>query len=519
MDMELPDLNLVPTRTGKAQNYWCTWSTQNVAWMEGRDRVEPREMEGAEGAAKARACLDEDRLLGKHGWARRFFQRARGDLYLVLDDGWDTPPSGSMVEHLSSMILHPGRFPSFQEGSTGQRLRALNEAVKASGWRGIGIWLPAQESATYMDAHPDMEPEDFWRERFAWSAEARIEYWKVDWGMFSLNHDFRRMLTRRGKEMHTGLVIEHSVGTGMFNNPGGRVDQRWLKDVVEQSTYSDIIRLYDISLQLAIPTMLDRVQAVLKAAPSIPGHDCLLNVEDEVYMGAALGCTFGVMRHPQVGEPRFSVPDGMRDNDRRLVEVDRAVNWQRIAPPFPVGVGKTLASDALLVDTYTFKEGETWDRGVVGKKVEQAAPAIVARNMASLPVVKKMPDGDSPFIVASLNPNGSFSIASLGRVSDETGFRTPRVAVEVTLDDIVAPIGIFGKFKEITITCSEPSRDFRACTIWVQDLADTEAMNATDMVFVEKNSICVVGSLINEAGSVAAIPADDSDPAVVVLLE
>jgi hypothetical protein len=370
-----------------------------------------------------------------------------------------------------------------------------------------------------MDAHPEMEPEDYWRERLEWSREADIEYWKVDWGMFSGNHDFRRMLTRLGKQIHPALVIEHSVGTGMLNNPGGRVDQRWLKEVVEQMNYSSIVRLYDISVQLAIPSMLDRVQAVLGAARQVPGHDCWLNVEDEAYLGAALGCTFGIMRHPQVIEPRFPLPDGVRNNDRRLVEVDRATGWQRIAPPFPVGTGSILVSDSVLVDSCTFKEGETWDRSVIGKRIEQAAPAVITRNMASLPRVKKTRDGDVPYVVASRHPNGSVAIASLGRISDELRFRTPQVAVEMPLDDITGPIGIFGKFKEITFSCSAPTRDFRTCTIWVQDPADTDAMNATAMVLAEKNSICITGSLINEAGSIAAMPGDESDPAIILFVE
>jgi hypothetical protein len=184
MEGLFPDLNLVPTAASKAVNYWCTWNTQNVAWMVGLDHVSPQDMEGSAGAAKARASLNEDLLLGKNGWARRFFQRARTDLYLVLDDGWDTPPSGSMVEHLSSMILHPGRFPSHQAGSHAQRLKSLNDAVKCLGWRGIGVWLPAQESAPFMEEHPEIEPEAYWRERIEWSREAGIEYWKVDWACF-----------------------------------------------------------------------------------------------------------------------------------------------------------------------------------------------------------------------------------------------------------------------------------------------------------------------------------------------
>ncbi|MBN2151173.1 MAG: hypothetical protein JW839_07010 [Candidatus Lokiarchaeota archaeon] len=514
----MSDLNLVPTKSPWGLSYWCTWGAQNVAWMDGLGRVEPSEMEGAAGAARARASLDEGLLLGKGGWARRFFQRARADLYIVLDDGWDAPPSGDMVEHLSSMILHPGRFPSHQRGPPAQRLRSLNDAVKAAGWRGIGIWLPANESGPYMDARPDMEPEDYWRERLEWSREAGIEYWKVDWGLFSGNHDFRRMLTRLGKEIHPALCIEHSVGSGMFNGPGGRVDPRWIKEVVAQAEYASVIRLYDVSTRLAIPTMLDRVQATLQAFAPAPGHDCWLNAEDEGYIGAALGCTLGIMRHPQLGKPRFPCPDGIRNTSKRLLEVDRALNWHRLAPPFPAGIGGVMTSDEVLTDSWTFSEGETWDRSVIGRRVEQAAPAIISRNVG-LPRVIKSRDGDVPFVVAARNPNGAVSIAALGRLSPELGFRCPAVAVEITVEDITGPIGIFGKFKEVTFACSAPGRDLRSCTVWVQDLADSDAMNATAMVLVEKDSICITGGLINEAGSIAAEPGDESDPAVVLFVE
>jgi len=82
------------------------------------------------------------------------------------------------------------------------------------------------------------------------------------------------MLTRLGKEIHPALTIEHSVGSGMINGPGGRVDPRWLTEVAAQSTYASVIRLYDVSPQLAIPTMLDRVQVALRSITPVPGHDC-----------------------------------------------------------------------------------------------------------------------------------------------------------------------------------------------------------------------------------------------------
>ena len=57
-------------------NYFCTWSVQNYQYGCGADRLDPAELEGARGAAHARESMNQPRILGPDGWARRIPTRA-----------------------------------------------------------------------------------------------------------------------------------------------------------------------------------------------------------------------------------------------------------------------------------------------------------------------------------------------------------------------------------------------------------------------------------------------------------
>jgi hypothetical protein len=135
-------MNLIPEASGLAPNYWCTWNLQEYVANE------------SHGKANIRNILSEDFLLGDDGWAKKMFPLVRGDLYLLLDDGWDIPkiPDGGpevqklhMRDYLSSFMLDPSKWSRFQ-GDPAERLRVLNDAVKKEGWKGIGLWVAAQEA-------------------------------------------------------------------------------------------------------------------------------------------------------------------------------------------------------------------------------------------------------------------------------------------------------------------------------------------------------------------------------------
>ena len=130
--------------------------------------------------------LSEKLLFEEPGWASRYFQKVRGDLYLLLDLGWDVPPGLQFDQErwrLGTLELAEAKFPSCK-GSPAERLRQLNSLCKAAGWRGAGIWIPAQmpgdgKEGKLTDA---ASLEAYWRERARWSHQAGIEYWKVDYG-------------------------------------------------------------------------------------------------------------------------------------------------------------------------------------------------------------------------------------------------------------------------------------------------------------------------------------------------
>ena len=74
-------------------------------------------------------------------------------------------------------------------------------------------------------------------------------------------------------------------------------DGKILASALDLLSFTSVLRTYDVLLQLSVPTTLDRVAQLLKNRPeSATGVGGLLLCEDEVYIGAALGCAMGIMR-------------------------------------------------------------------------------------------------------------------------------------------------------------------------------------------------------------------------------
>lgn len=117
--------SLVPGQPSNAPNYWCTWAVQNYQYGQGMQAIDVALLEGDDGARLAHDSMSEDTLLGKSGWASHFYPHIREDLYLLLDDGWETGGTATFQ-------LDPVKFPSFK-GLPKDRLRALNHEIEVSG--------------------------------------------------------------------------------------------------------------------------------------------------------------------------------------------------------------------------------------------------------------------------------------------------------------------------------------------------------------------------------------------------
>ena len=189
-------------------------------------------------------------------------------------------------------------------------------------------------------------------------------------------------------ETHIPLTLEHVHGEWPVNGDWGKDgrfgSQSWGSNRMEILQHTDVYRTYDVTSILSLPTTLDRVAEMLKGAEGHSEVHGLLNVEDEVYVAAAMGCTMGVLRHPLIGMRPGNDTDlffnGPRQTKKRMDEVVRALRWQRIAPPFSPGLGSVTLSDEILTDSWIFERGQTWQNEIIGKTVRQGAPASLARN-------------------------------------------------------------------------------------------------------------------------------------------
>jgi len=515
-------VNLVPATPGTAPSYWCTWGAQNFA-------IDKHAIESAMSHSTMAANLTEARVFGPHAWATAF-PKVHKDLFLLFDLGWDVPANvefDSARWKLGSMEVASDKFPSCT-GSPVERLRRLDELVKGAGWHGAALWVPAHAYLDGKDGKPftQAELDKFYRERLAWSRAAGIRYWKVDYGSRN-NAEFRAWLTKLAAEVSPGLQIEHSRGSCPLNDTaclwekdlavGDKGDfAAWGNGSVLAASaaiarLSQSFRTYDVTAPLSVPTTIDRAAQILRAVSGNASARGFVNCEDEPYIAAALGLVTGIMRHPQWIDPKeVGVNYDPHDLRKRIDEVTRAVRWHRLAPPFAMNAPISLDARRL-DDTFLFHAGETWADWVIGKEVIQGAPARVARGLA-LPEVK---GGELPFVLASRNPNGAIAVATLPRVATARGFYFPLADVTIAVPDAKAPIGIFGRYRSLTL---ELPASPGAVRVLAQDLAGDQGEDITDQVRMKGGTIVIPGSVIDRTGLRAASARDVSDPGLVVVL-
>lgn len=487
--------NLIPEVATGAPNYWCTWAVQNYMYGHHLGELHPETLEGDAGSKLAHEAMNEQVLLGEKGWAHEFYSRVRKDLFLLLDDGWEAGGTATFE-------LNTEKFPSFS-GNRSQRLSKLNDAIRSAGWRGAALWCRNTPGG-----RQDGELETL-------SNQANIHYWKIDIG----DPEFHLVDLR--KENHLPLQFEHVHGEGPLNgdwSKDGRFGpQPWGSRRQQILAHTDVYRTYDVTAILSLPTTLDRVAEMLKGAQGHSDARALLNVEDEVYVAATLGCTMGILRHPLTGlRPGADVDlffNGPRQTKRRMDEVVRALRWQRIAPPFPAGAASLEISDEILTDSWTFARGETWDSNMVGHTAHQSAPACIARNMR-LPRITAA--GDKPFVFAAKFPNGAVAIGIQERTRTDRGWHLPPADVEIHVGDSPGPFGIFGNCRNLTLVFDEPLKGKR---VHMQDLLSENAQEATAQVRIDGKKLILSEAILRKFGASHATPGDLSSPGLVLIFE
>jgi hypothetical protein len=486
--------SLVPEQPSGAPNYWCTWAAQNYMYGHNLSELDPKVLEGESGSKLAHEAMTGKVLFGDGGWVDGLFPRIRSDLFFLLDDGWETGGT-------STFELDTSKFPAFT-GTFANRLRKLNGAVQDSGWRGAGLWCRNTPGG---DADHRLE---------SLSESAEIKYWKVDIGDPSFN------LVRLRNETHIPLTLEHVHGelpvNGDWKKDGRFGSQPRVSKRMEILRHTDVYRTYDVTSILSLPTTLDRVAQMLKGAEGDSEVHGLLNVEDEVYVAAVMGCTMGVMRHPLTGlRPGEDVDlffNGSRQAKKRMDEVVRALRWQRIALPFSPGLGSVELSDEILTDIWLFEEGQTWQRELIGATVRQGAPACFTRNLR-LPEVKV--NGDKPFVFAARFPNGAVAIAAQERTQIGDAWYMPASEVTLSVSDAPGPFGVFGNLAALTLISD---RQLKGRRILAQDLAGDDAFDISNDVRVLERSLHIPGNVIRQVGLHSATAGDLSAPGLVIAI-
>lgn len=508
-------VSLVPDSSTPNFNYFNTWHSQYSLAAHHLGAKDFSAMMGDAGSILSQKELNEKNLFGPQGLVRISYPTVRQDMLFVLDHGWDNPPSGDL-KYTGTLELDAERFPSFK-GSATEKLKTLCEAIRKEGWRGTGVWVPAQIAPVTLERDKqkgiDVTTAEYerrhWIEHLRRAHEAGIAYWKIDWGKRDRDPAFREMLYALAREHAPNLILETTVPRGPLNeerthcvcpqSEAAKKDRAWIEAAHRMMKMPGAFRIYDTITFTAVSTTLARVAGLLHVKPE-DNAKAFLNCEDEVYIGAALGLDLAIQRNVIPGV-RYVADPSPRNIEHKVNEAVRALRWQRIAPPVAAGATSLVVDSQLFWDSWKYSEGQTWLRAAIGKEIWQSAPARIARGM-QLPRV--ISEDISPYVAASRHPNGAMAIATVGRISSARGWWAPRAIVEASAL-LHAPVGIFGVYKELALNFDATLNHRR---ILMQDLAKNAPIDITEHVRRIGKRVVVPGALIDEicAGNDASEP-------------
>ncbi|MBQ2967432.1 MAG: hypothetical protein IJE10_04840 [Clostridia bacterium] len=489
--------NSKPQHTG---NYWCTWRTQTT--------VSKNKTLQKINTDSNRDCMGEEFLFGEVGVLHTIDPEIRGDLIVVLDDGWDIPYGLNNISFrnrdanyfkFGSLILDETRFPSFT-GTPQEKLKKLGDTVKGMGYKGIGLWVAVQVANPECKIFSAEEAEPYWKERMLWCKEADIQYLKLDWGANDHDKDYRVMLNRLAKLYSPSTKIEHAYTQWVFDKRvAEHADEDYqnrLEEIGFYQLHCDYFRVYDATAEFRNVTLMSRAMECFKAARGKEKEsNSIPNVEDGVYIGAALGCSIGAMRNYTFeSNPAFHYTKKL---ETPMTALKRALIWQRLAPPFAISESPFEISENYVTDAYCYPyiEGNPWPY-VSEKYVAQDCFTAMSRNMP-LPEVKAEYN-EKPPVVCSIHPlTKALSVYAAPRTTGGSIFYSILADVSVQGGESRYPVGIFGKYKSLTITFTDDITDKK---IFAQDLCTIEAQDITEKVAVCGNRLTISGELIETVG-------------------
>ncbi len=480
--------SLVPANTSTAFDYFSTWNVQGYICSYSSN-------EAMREAMNERSMFHDTLYMN---WTS-LFPQIRNDLVFVMDDSWDVPQNENGMlnnDYLGSVELNEERFPSFA-GTPTERTKKLVDAVKAKGWKGLGVWLCAQQAPIF----GKVDSVAYWIDRLKVANDAGITYWKVDWGKNFNNIEWRKMVTDLGRIYAPNLIIEHAM------------NEKFIE-------ISDAYRTYDVENVVAQPITIKRISNLLHYKPQNDAKG-IINCEDEPYIAAALGCAMGIQRHTFSGNlPNgtidYTFPPVGRNIKSRMDEVTRGIRWHHIAEPFGVGADNYSIDTAVLKDCWIMGERESWCTWCKGRNpgdtLCEIAPARVSRGLP-LPEVLN-PSANQPFVLSSQYPNGAVAIAAIGR-GIKRNYILQRMNIEQTIFSIDSPIGIFGDYESLTLKLPNAIEKDKY-SVYGQDLAGDNPIDITKEVIFKGSEVTIPGDVIHRVGLSAATSGDISDPGMVV---
>ena len=86
-------MDLVPKEPGKTPSYVSTWSIQRYVAVISADDTKRETLFAGDQGYMQQDYINEKILFESPGCVNALYEKARGDLYFLVDQGWDVPYS------------------------------------------------------------------------------------------------------------------------------------------------------------------------------------------------------------------------------------------------------------------------------------------------------------------------------------------------------------------------------------------------------------------------------------------